>query len=118
MDIAYGDTLRKPRRLVLEADPSEKYCRYTTCSEQDGIGYHSEGALMTLADWLEWAERFKEDFPYSEIRAVKEAAQALFTEPESWAGFRQRYAETADPWLPHPHVPNAEVSHGEERTLK
>src|SRR5690348_13946373 len=57
MDMAFGDNLRGPRRLILEAHPPtgkgpfDKWWRYTTCSESDGIGYHSENSLRTQDEW-------------------------------------------------------------------
>ena len=102
MDVAFGDTLLRPRRLILEAKWSdERAATYATCSESDGVGYHSDFSLRTLDEWLVWVDRFEEDLTGRQIREAKDAAKAPFVEPPSWAGFRQRYAETGDPWLPN-----------------
>lgn len=103
MDMAFGDNLRKPRRLILEVSEKHECCRYTTCSESDGIGYHPESSLRTQEEWLTWIDRFSDDLTGREIREAKEAVRAPFTDPDSWAGFRKRYAETGDPWLPNNH---------------
>ena len=47
MDVAYGDNLRKPRRLVLELNPKYPAHCYTTCSESDGIGNYSDHSMRT-----------------------------------------------------------------------
>lgn len=104
MDVAYGDNIRNPRRLILEVNPKYPNHCYTTCSESDGIGSHSDHSLRTLDEWLVWIDRFSDDLTGREIREAKEAARAPFTEPKSWAGFRARYAETGDPWLPERHI--------------
>ena len=102
MDVVFGDTLLRPRRLILEAMAKEGIERasYTTCSESNGVGYHPECALRTLEEWLIWLDRFSDDLTGRQIREAKEAAKAPFTEPASWAGFRERYAATGDPWIP------------------
>lgn len=102
MDVAFGDNIRKPRRLILEVNP--KYyphnC-YTTCSESDGIGSFGAFTLKPLDEYLVWLDRFRDDLTGRELREAKEEALAAFTEPQSWTDFRKRYAETGDPWLPH-----------------
>lgn len=98
MDVAFGDTLRGPRRLILEVGEHE-CCRYTTCSESGGVGYHPESSLRTLEEWLKWIDRFSDDLTGREIREAKEAAQSPFIEPKDWAGFRARYSGTGDPWM-------------------
>ena len=101
MDVAYGDNIRGPRRLILEVNQHhERPSSYTTCSESDGIGYFSDNALRTLEEWLMWIERFSDDLTGRELREAKEAARAPFAEPKSWADFRERYERTGDPWLP------------------
>lgn len=101
MDVAFGDTIRKPRRLVLEIGEHEQF-RYTTCSETDGIGSQPESSMKTLSEWLQWVDRFSDDLTGRELREAKEAALAHFTEPKSWDDFCKRYAETGDPWIPTP----------------
>lgn len=96
MDVAFGDTLRRPRRLILEVHGEG---RYETCTESDGIGGHSDCSLRSLQEFLVWVDRFSDDITGRELREVKEAARAPFVEPESWAAFRKRYAETGAPWL-------------------
>lgn len=96
MDVAFGDTLRAPRRLILEVTGEGQY---ETCSESDGIDGHSDCSLRTLQEFLTWVDRFSDDLTGRELREVKEAATAPFIEPESWAGFRKRYEETGDPWI-------------------
>jgi hypothetical protein len=103
MDVAFGDNRLHPRRLVIEVNEKFECCRYTTCCEDgDGIGYCSEHSLRTLDEWLDWLDRFSDELTGREIREAKEAARAEFAEPQSWADFRKRYAETGDPWLPMP----------------
>jgi hypothetical protein len=99
MDVAYGDNIRNPRRLVIEVNPKYPNHCYTTCSEMDGIGSHSDYSLRTKEEWLAWVDRFADDLTGRELREAKEAVRADFVEPQSWAGFRQRYKETGDPWI-------------------
>jgi hypothetical protein len=99
MDVAFGDNIRGPRRLILEVHPGNEYFRYTTCSEGLGVGSHSDHSLRSLEEWLKWIERFSDDLTGRELREAKEAAQAPFTEPKEWTAFRLRYAQTGDPWL-------------------
>jgi hypothetical protein len=105
MDVAFGDNLHRPRRMILEAYPPtgtgmfDKWWRYTTCSESDGVGSLAEHSLRTKEEWLEWVERFSDDLTGRELRAVKDAARADFVEPDSWRSFRERFAATGDPWL-------------------
>jgi hypothetical protein len=99
MDVAYGDNIRRPRRLVLECNPKYPSHCYTTVSETDGVGSHSDYSLMTLEEWLNWIEKFRDDLTGREIREAIEAARAEFVEPKSWGEFRNRFAETGDPWL-------------------
>lgn len=99
MDVAYGDTIHKPRRLVIEALPEYLNYPYTTCSEMDGIGSHSDYSLRTKEEWLAWVDRFSDDLTGKELREAKEAVLADFVEPRSWSEFRKRYAATGDPWL-------------------
>lgn len=96
MDVAFGDTLRKPRRLILEVSVPG---RYETCSESDGIGGHSDCSLRTLEEFLQWVDRFSDDLTGRELREVKEAATSPFVEPQSWTDFRERFARTGDPWI-------------------
>lgn len=99
MDVAFGDTIRNPRRLVLEVNTKyPNYC-YTTCSESGGVGNHNDANLRTLDEWLEWIESFSDDLTGRELRECKEAARAEFTEPESWNNFRVRFSETGDPFI-------------------
>jgi len=100
MDVAFGDNIRGPRRLILEVNPKHPNFCYSTCSETDGIGSHSDYSLRTLEEWLQWIERFSDELTGRELREAKEAARAPFVEPPSWAGFRERYARTGNPWLP------------------
>lgn len=99
MDVAFGDNIRKPRRLVLEVNTKYPNFCYTTCSESDGIGNHSDYSLRTLEEWLAWIDRFADELTGRELRECKEAAKAPFTEPQSWVDFRRRYAETGDPFI-------------------
>jgi len=99
MDVAYGDNIRKPRRLVLEVNPEYPNHCYTTCSEMDGIGSHSDHSLRTKEEWLAWVDRFSDDLTGKELREAKEAVRADFVEPQSWTDFRKRHAETGDPWM-------------------
>ena len=101
MDVVFADNIRRPRRLVLEASETHPCCSYTTCSESDGVGYHSENSMKTLAEWLTWIEKFREDLTGRDIREAIEAATGPFVEPDSWTAFRERYAATGDPWLPN-----------------
>ena len=112
MDVAYGDNIRKPRRLVLEVNPEYPHHCYTTCSENDGIGSQSDYSLRTKEEWLAWVDRFSDDLTGKELREAKEAVCADFVEPQSWTDFRKRYAETRDPWIRETNTPNAEVSDG------
>jgi hypothetical protein len=95
MDVAFGDNIRGPRRLILEVGPEY----YTTCSESGGVGSLPESSLRTQEEWLAWVERFADDLTGRELREAKEAVRAPFIEPECWHAFRHRYAETGDPWL-------------------
>ena len=104
MDVVFADNIRHPRRLILSADPKYECAAYAVCSESDGVGYHSRHSLMTQREWLAWIERFREDLPGREIREAIEAATGPFVEPDSWAGFRKRYADTGDPWMPNKEV--------------
>jgi hypothetical protein len=107
MDVVFGDNILHPRRLILEASETHTCCSYTTCSESDGVGYCSENSLQTLEEWLTWIERFREDLTGREIREAIEAATGPFVEPDSWAGFRKRYADTGDPWMPNKELSDA-----------
>ena len=99
MDVAFGDNTRNPRRLVLSVNEKHECCRYTTLSESGGEGYHPEGSLRTLEEWLKWLDRFSDDLTGRELREAREAALAPFSEPIFWADFRKRYAETGDAWI-------------------
>lgn len=111
MDVAYGDNIRKPRRLIVEVNPKYPSHCYTTCSELDGIGSHSDYSLRTLDEWLAWIEKFRDELTGKEIREAIEAAKTPFVEPQSWSDFRKRYTETGDPWIREtPRTPNAELS--------
>ena len=105
MDMAFGDNLHRPRKLILEAHPPrgtgplDKWWTYTTCGETGGVGYQSETSLRTQAEWLEWIERFSDEKTGREMREIKEAARATFQEPQYWTDFRKRFAETGDPWI-------------------
>jgi hypothetical protein len=99
MDVAFGDNIRRPRRLILQVNPKYPNHCYTTCSESDGIGSHSDHSLMTLEEWLTWIERFWDDLTGRELREAKEAARAPFIEPRSWVEFRERYRRTGNPYL-------------------
>lgn len=96
-DVAFGDNLQRPRRLILEWNP--KYGTYTTCSEHDGIGHLSESSLRSREEWLTWIDRFSDDLTGRQLREAKEAVLAEFIEPKSWALFRERFAETGDLWI-------------------
>lgn len=106
MDVAYGDNIRKPRRLVLEVNPEYLHHCYTTCSESDGVGSQSDYSLRTKDEWLAWVDRFSDELTGKELREAKEAVRADFAEPQSWADFRKRYAETGDPWIRKTNTPN------------
>jgi hypothetical protein len=99
MDIAFGDNIWKPRRLILSADPKSAWHPYETVSERDGVGSHSDHSLRTLPEWLSWIEKFRDELTGKEIREAIEAAKADFVEPQSWADFRKRYAETGDAFI-------------------
>lgn len=103
MDVAWADNIRNPRCLVVEVNPKYPGHCYTTCSQSDGIGSHSDHSLRTQEEWLKWLERFSDDLTGRELREAREAALAPFVEPPSWAGFRERYKLTGDPWLPEGH---------------
>ena len=100
MEVAYAESIRKPRRLILEVNTESKYSTYSTLSECDGQGSHSDYSLMTLAEWLEWLEKFRDENTGKEMRDAIEAAKAPFVEPKSWGEFRERYKLTGNPWLP------------------
>lgn len=112
MDVAYGDNIRKPRRLVLEVNPEYPNHCYMTCSENDGIGSQSDYSMRTKEEWLAWVDRFSDDLTGKELREAKESVRADFVEPQSWTDFRKRYAETGDPWIRETNTPNAELSDG------
>jgi hypothetical protein len=97
MDVAFADNTRNPQRLMLEVN--KQYHCYTTISQSDGVGSHSEYSLLTLDEWLIWLERFREDLTGRELRECREAATAPFTEPQSWAEMRKRHAETGDAFI-------------------
>lgn len=99
MDVAFADNRRNPRRLVLEVNREYPNHCYTTCSESDGVGSHSDYSLRTLEEWLIWLDRFSDELTGRELRECKAAARAPFTEPKSWTDFRKRYADTGDPWM-------------------
>jgi hypothetical protein len=99
MDVAFGDNLLRPRRLILEVSAKYECCRYNTCSESGGVGYHSEHSLMTLEEWLTWLSRFSDELTGRQMREAREAAQAPFTEPQYWTDFRERYRLTGDPFI-------------------
>jgi hypothetical protein len=63
------------------------------------MGGHSDDSLRTLEEFLCWVDRFSDDLTGRELREVKQAAAATFTEPKYWTEFRERYAETGSPWL-------------------
>jgi hypothetical protein len=98
MDVAYGDNLLRPRKLIIEVGKHD-CCKYTTCSESGGVGYHPESALRTLEEWLKWLEKFSDELTGRQLREAREAATAPFVEPQSWTDFRYRYKETGDPWI-------------------
>lgn len=100
MDVAYGDNMLKPRRLILEVNTASKYACYSTLSETGGEGGHSDYSLRTQEEWLEWIEKFRDEKTGREMREAIEAVKAPFTEPKVWAEFRERYKQTGDPWLP------------------
>ena len=99
MDVAYGENIRRPRRLVLEVDPTRECARYTCCTEGQGESYDSEHSLMTFDEWLTWLDKFSDDLTGRELREAREAVRETFTEPPGWRGFRERFATTGDPWL-------------------
>ena len=99
MDIAFGDNIWKPRRLILSANPKSSWHPYETTSERDGVGTDSDQSLMTLAEWLKWIENFRDEKTGKEMRDAIEAAKADFVEPQSWTDFRKRYADTGDAFI-------------------
>ena len=117
MDVVFGDNLQRPRRLIIEVHPPtgtgnfDKWWSYTTCSESGGVGTLSETSIRTREEWLKWVDRFSEDLTGREIREAKEYALAPFAEPQCWTDFRNRYAETGDPWIREPVTPNPSLSH-------
>lgn len=104
MDVAYSDNLHCPVVLVLEVNPKYPQFCYSTCSLNDGIGTHSDHSLRTREEWLKWLERFSDDLTGREMREARERVLAPIVEPPSWAGFRERYKLTGDPWLPEKHI--------------
>ena len=99
MDVVFGDTLLRPRRLVLAVIEDATRICYEACSESGGSSTHPEYTLRTLDEWLNWVERFSDDLTGRQLREAKEAARAPFDEPRCWIEFRQRFAATGDPWL-------------------
>ena len=103
MDVVYLGNHRKPRGLVLEVHWWERSKRwtYTVWSESEG-NHHGvdESWAMTQREWLDWLDGFYDELTGKQMREYKEAAKAPLVEPASWTGFRQRYADTGDPWLP------------------
>ena len=99
MDVCYGDTIRGPRRLILEVSAAHNCSRYTWCCESGDVGRASEWSMKTFEEWIEWLERFSDEITGREMREAREAARSPFTEPESWRGFRERYAATGEPWI-------------------
>lgn len=103
MDVVFDCTSRHPHRLVLGVN-SKYHPNY--CYEVAGRDwYGSSGVydLRTREEWLEWIEKFAEDFTGRELRECKEAVMAPFVEPPLWADFRRRFAETGSPWIEEPY---------------
>ncbi len=100
MDVAFGDNILKPRRLIVEVKPEyyPQLC-YTGISETGGEGSHGENSLKTLDEWLEWVERFRDEKTGREMREAIEAAKSPFIEPQVWMEFRKRYAETGNAYI-------------------
>lgn len=100
MDVVFGDNLIKPRRLILEVNPTHPSSRYTIMSEHcGGVGYQSENSLRTQAEWLQWVEKFRDEMTGKEMREAIEYAKAPFEEPQEWADARKRFTETGDAFI-------------------
>lgn len=100
MDVAFSDSISKPRRLIVGVSDKYESSRYDTISERGGHGSHSEHSLMTADEWLKWIQRFRDEMTGREIREAIEAVKGPFVEPLLWVEFRERYRLTGDPFLP------------------
>lgn len=99
MDVVFRDTLYAPRCLILGVHTSaDGWVLYEGVSENDGMPSIPEDCAMTKLEWLKWLDHLSDDLTGREMREARERAEAPLVEPESWAGFRARYAETGDPW--------------------
>lgn len=100
MDVAFGDNIICPRRLILEVNHQYQSQRYTVTSERGGgVGSQSDDSLMTKAEFIEFVQSFRDELTGKEMREAIENANAPFTEPPEWDDYRRRYAETGDPFL-------------------
>lgn len=101
MDVALGDTIHRPFRLVLEAHAPrtwEDEWTYATVSESDGVGSSLDHNLRSAEQWLLWVDRFSDDLTGRELREAKEHVRAGVVEPASWTEFRGRFQATGSPW--------------------
>lgn len=104
MDIVYADGLHRPRCLILSVHVREDGSgSYEAVSENDGSPILSDSCAMTQEEWLKWLEYFSDDLTGRQMREAREAATGPLVEPESWAGYRKRYAETGYPWITSDH---------------
>lgn len=99
MDVVFVDCLWTPRRLITEVHLHGTY-RYTAVSA-DGESCYLECYCMTRDEWLAYLERFRDELTGKEFREAREQVVADCAEPDSWAGFRSRYALTGDPYQPN-----------------
>lgn len=101
MDLAFGDNLICPRRLIVDVHPEyyPRLCYTTLCERGGGCGSNGEFSLRTLPEWLEWVERFRDEKTGREMREVIEAAKAPFIEPQEWVEIRKRFAETGNAFI-------------------
>jgi hypothetical protein len=102
MDVAFDCNRRHPHRLVLEVNPEyhPNHCYHVAGRDWSGsAGVHD---LMTRDEWVQWLEKFSDELTGREFRECKEAALGPFEEPQCWADFRKRFAETGSPWINEP----------------
>lgn len=94
-DVVYQDRIQTPRSLIVEIGP--KY--HTVLTEGEGMGHAKPEHFMTLDEWLEWLEKFRDELTGKDFREAQEHARAPLTWSRVWNEFKARYDATGNAFL-------------------
>jgi hypothetical protein len=92
-EMVYLDN-RRATRVRIIAMPEPGSVRYTCLLEFGSVGWYSDNALMTLAEWLTWWERFRDEIIPKEWRECAENARREFVPPPGWDEAVKRATES------------------------